>query len=115
MKSIIIFLCFAVFSVEAPAVTNSGPFGSPTTTGPFVITMLGAGWYAQQMTIIPGITTINPGSCDNPSQYILDPSIAGYSEYKANLMIGYAAGRPTLVALDGCYGGFPRIIGVQLY
>lgn len=94
--------------MAAPAMAQTSVNGS--------ITLLRTGWNADSFAVVLNVPTRDPAFCGTADGYITHQSLPGYRTYYAAALTAYAAKQPVTVVVHDteCYGGRPKLIGINL-
>lgn len=87
----------------------------PAVTGVGHITWMGSGWSVSQMRVTLDAPQINPGNCAQPVGYITDPADPGAVLFHSMLLTAYASSKQITLAVNGCIGGYPRLIAISIH
>ena len=103
-------------ALAALAATVAAAPAEAQTTMVGNITMVRTGWNDDSFAVVTAEPMPNPAGCARSDGYITQKSLPGYSTYYAAVLTAYASRRPVmLVAHDTeCFGGWPKLIGVNL-
>lgn len=112
MKKLIIFISLIVSfnTLAAVELTNKGK-----------ITGYHTGWGSAGVRVTIEGATYTQGGCSTKDGYFTmkeTPSSGSFSGYEtdiAALLAAYMSGKPVILAIDGCIGNRPKIIGVSIY
>jgi hypothetical protein len=77
------------------------------------ITWIGSGWNADAMWVQTTAPLLATG-CTYNHQYTTDPNSPERKAHHAVLLTAQAMGKPIIITIDGCWGTYPRIIGVAM-
>ena len=101
-------LLTSCLAFTAPLQAQTTVFGS--------ITLVRTGWNAESFAVILSGPVANPANCATPDGYITEGSQPGYKTYYAAVLTAYATQRPVMAVVHNteCWGGRPKLIGVNL-
>ena len=77
------------------------------------ITWLGSGWNADVIWVQTTAPLLATG-CVYNTQYTTDPLSPDRKVHHAVLLMAQALGKPVIITIEGCYGNYPKIIGVTM-
>lgn len=83
-------------------------------TGAGTITYLGSGWNADAIFVATTAQQLSGTGCASSAYYTTDPTSAERKAHHAVLLMAHATGKAVVITVDGCYGNYPRIIGVGI-
>lgn len=80
------------------------------------ITMVRTGWNDESFAVVLSGPIANPANCGTKDGYITNGSLPGYKTYYAAVLTAYATQQPVMVVVHNteCFGGRPKLIGVNL-
>ena len=80
------------------------------------ISMIRTGWNDDAFAIVTVEAMPNPAGCARADGYITHKSLPGYSTYYAAALTAFATRRRVVLTVHNteCYGGWPKLIGVNL-
>ena len=100
-------VCFTGYSV-APA------FAAPANVGPANVTSYAAGWVDARTVVHLDVPQINPDNCPQPG-YLTNETMGGGQLFNSVLLTAFSTNRRVTLTIDGCYLGWPQIIGVVVH
>jgi hypothetical protein len=75
------------------------------------------GWNADSFAVTTVEPIVNPANCPTPDGYISDKSLPGYTTYYAAALTALMTASPLVVVTvhnTECFGGRPKLIGINL-
>ena len=80
------------------------------------ISMIRTGWNADSFAIVTVEGMANPAHCSRADGYISIKAFPGYDTYLAAALTAYSVRRRVVLTVHDteCYGGWPKLIGVNL-
>jgi hypothetical protein len=102
--------------VALALVGMASPSLAQTMTGA-TITGVRTGWNADSFAVTTVQPIVNPANCSTPDGYISDKSLPGYNTYYAAALTAMIASSPSVAVTvhdTECFGGRPKLIGINL-
>ena len=95
---------------------NHAQAQSPVTTGWGLITQLGGGWSANQVSVFHSAPILNPGGCPlaKNGYYSTDPTDPGANLYHTMILSAFMNKREIVFVIAGCNASVPKIIGLLI-
>ena len=78
------------------------------------IVYIGSGWNTDSMYVKTTATFVQTTNCGNQDFYQTDPASADNLVHQSMILTALLANKQILVTVNGCYGGRPKIIGIQV-
>jgi len=101
----------ALLGIGGLAVATAAWAWQQTAAG--TITWLGSGWNADVIWVQTTAPLLATG-CVYNTQYTTDPLPPDRRAHHAVLLMAQVTGKPVIITIDGCYGNYPKIIGVTI-
>lgn len=99
-------LCATMFATPSLAVTANA--------GPANITQYNAGWVEARAIVYLDIPQVNPENCPQTG-YITNEHTGGGQLFNTVLLTAFSTHRRVTITVEGCYLGWPQIIGVIIH
>ena len=92
----------------------SSVHAAPANVGPANITSYAAGWVDARAVVHLDVPQINPANCPQPG-YLTNETMGGGQLFNSVLLTAFSTNRRVTITIDGCYLGWPQIIGVVVH